>query len=242
MYAAKTAGGGIRVFEDELRREMLDRVALGRELRDALARGGELAFQRPMHLPTGALRHVEALARWNHPTRGPVPPRVVAEASGLMPLLGRRAWRTACAPGGTLEAAGFDVLVGVNVSAQQLVDGSIVTDVRETLRRTGSAPSHLILELSSRMSRPGASPRPAQRLRDVPARCPRRSSCWAETFTQTRTSRPSRLQAAAWAHAVRSTHLPRNGMSPEASATGMKTPGGTGRARVVPARERLDVA
>ena len=153
MYAAKAAGGGMRLFEDELRREMLDRVALGRELRDALARGGELelAFQPLMHLPTGALRHVEALARWNHPTRGPVPPGVfipVAEASGLMPLLGRWVLRTACAQAALWKQEGFDVLVGVNVSAQQLIDGSIVTDVRETLRRTGLAPSHLILELT----------------------------------------------------------------------------------------------
>jgi diguanylate cyclase (GGDEF)-like protein len=153
MYAAKSAGGGMRLFEDGLRQEMLDRVALGRELRDALARGDELelAFQPLMHLPTGSFRHVEALARWNHPTRGPVPPGVfipVAEASGLMPLLGRWVLRTACAQAALWWQEGLDVLVGVNVSAQQLIDGSIVTDVSETLRRTGLAPSQLILELT----------------------------------------------------------------------------------------------
>jgi predicted signal transduction protein with EAL and GGDEF domain len=92
MYAAKAGGGGVRLFEDELRREMLDRVALGHELRDALARDElSLAYQPIVHLPTGAVRHVEALARWNHPTRGFVPPGEfipVAEGSGLMPLLG----------------------------------------------------------------------------------------------------------------------------------------------------------
>ena len=153
MYAAKTAGGGMRLFEDELRREMLDRVVLGRELRDALARGGELelAYQPLMHLPTGSVRHVEALARWNHPTRGLVPPGVfipVAEASGLMPLLGRWVLRTACAQAAVWKQEGFDVVVGVNVSAQQLTDASIVADVNETLRRTGLEPSQLILEMT----------------------------------------------------------------------------------------------
>ncbi len=153
MYAAKSAGGGVRLFEDELRREMLDRVALGRELRDALARGDELhlAYQPIVHLPTGAVQHVEALARWDHPTRGPVPPGVfipVAEASGLMPLLGRWVLRTACAQAARWKDDGFHVIVGVNVSAQQLDDGSIVTDVEETLRRTGLAPRQLILELT----------------------------------------------------------------------------------------------
>ncbi len=153
MYTAKAAGGGIRLFEEKLRQEMLDRVALGRELRDALAHGGELllAYQPVVHLPTGKVRHVEALARWNHPTRGFVPPGIfipVAEASGLMPLLGRWVLRTACDQAALWKQDGLDVVVGVNVSAQQLIDASIVTDVQDALRRTGLAPSHLILELT----------------------------------------------------------------------------------------------
>jgi diguanylate cyclase (GGDEF)-like protein len=152
MYAAKAGGGGVRLFEDELRREMLDRVALGHELRDALARDElSLAYQPIVHLPTGAVRHVEALARWNHPTRGFVPPGEfipVAEGSGLMPLLGRWVLRTACAQAARWKEDGFHVVVGVNVSAQQLGDGSIVADVKEALRRTGLAPGQLILELT----------------------------------------------------------------------------------------------
>lgn len=152
MYAAKAAGGGIRLFEEKLRQEMLDRVALGGELRDALVRGElTLAYQPVVHLPTGKVRHVEALARWNHPTRGFVPPGIfipVAEASGLMPLLGRWVLGTACAQAALWKQDGLDVVVGVNISAQQLIDASIVTDVEDTLRRTGLEPTHLILELT----------------------------------------------------------------------------------------------
>jgi diguanylate cyclase (GGDEF)-like protein len=171
MYAAKTAGGGIRLFEDGLRREMRDRVALGRELRDALARGElTLAYQPVVHLPTGEVRHVEALARWNHPERGAVPPATfipLAEGSGLMPLLGRWVLRTACAQAAAWNKEGFDVGVCVNVSAQQLDDSCIEADVAETLRRTGLAPERLVLELTESLfvADSDAGLRPLEKLR-----------------------------------------------------------------------------
>ena len=152
MYAAKASGGGARLFEDELRRSIVDRVALGRELRDALARGQlTLAYQPVVDLRRGVVTHVEALARWNHPQRGQVPPGVfipIAEASGLMPGLGRWVLHTACAQAAAWSREGFDIGVCVNVSPQQLDDAGIVRDVAETLRRTRLAPGRLVLELT----------------------------------------------------------------------------------------------
>jgi diguanylate cyclase (GGDEF)-like protein len=152
MHAAKTAGGGMRVFEDELRREMLDRVALGHEFRDALLRDElTLAYQPIVDMATGGVSHVEALARWNHPTRGFVPPGVfipLAESSGMMPLLGRWILHTACAQAAEWLREGFDIGVAVNVSAQQLSEAGIMRDVSEALRSTGLKPRQLILELT----------------------------------------------------------------------------------------------
>jgi diguanylate cyclase (GGDEF)-like protein len=152
MYAAKAAGGGARLFEDDLRRSIVDRVALGRELRDALARGQlTLAYQPVVDLRRGVVTHVEALARWHHPHRGDVPPGVfipIAEASGLMPRLGRWVLHTACAQAAAWSREGFDIGVCVNVSPQQLDDAGIVRDVAETLRRTRLAPGRLVLELT----------------------------------------------------------------------------------------------
>jgi diguanylate cyclase (GGDEF)-like protein len=152
MYAAKAKGGGARLFEDDLRRAIVDRVALGRELRDALARDElTLAYQPVVDLRRGVVTHVEALARWNHPQRGSVPPGVfipIAEASGLMPILGRWVLRTACAQAAAWNQPGFDIGVCVNVSPQQLDSAGIVKDVTETLRRTPVAPGKLILELT----------------------------------------------------------------------------------------------
>ncbi|HEY3766735.1 MAG TPA: bifunctional diguanylate cyclase/phosphodiesterase [Gaiellales bacterium] len=153
MYAAKASGGGVRLFENELRTAMLDRVALGRELRDALARGGELAlaYQPIVDLAHDGVPYVEALARWSHPTRGNVPPGVfipIAETSGLMPMLGRWVLRTACAQAAAWNRDGLDVGVCVNVSVEQLDNATIVTDVNDTLRRTGLPPERLMLELT----------------------------------------------------------------------------------------------
>jgi diguanylate cyclase (GGDEF)-like protein len=175
MYAAKADGGGWRLFEDELRDAMLDRVALGRELRDALARGGELSlmYQPIVGLTDGGVPHVEALARWTSPRRGVVPPGVfipIAEAAGLMPLLGTWVLRTACAQAAEWSRAGYDVGVCVNVSAQQ-AGPSLADDVSDVLRRTGLAPDRLMLEVTESLfvadSEAGNSPLEAVRASGV---------------------------------------------------------------------------
>jgi len=152
MYAAKADGGGARLFEDDLREAMLDRVALGRDLRDALAGGDELslAYQPISDLAAGGVPHLEALARWTSPQRGVVPPGVfipIAEAAGLMPQLGRWVLRTACAQAAEWSRAGFHVGVGVNISVQQAGD-DLVHDVAEVLRQTGLSPDRLMLEVT----------------------------------------------------------------------------------------------
>ena len=152
MYAAKADGGGARLFEDDLREAMLDRVALGRDLRDALAGGDELslAYQPISDLAAGGVPHLEALARWTSPRRGVVPPGVfipIAEAAGLMPQLGRWVLRTACAQAAEWSRAGFHVGVGVNISVQQAGD-DLVHDVAEVLRQTGLSPDRLMLEVT----------------------------------------------------------------------------------------------
>jgi diguanylate cyclase (GGDEF)-like protein len=175
MYAAKADGGGWRLFEDDLRDAMLDRVALGRELRDALARGDELslAYQPIADLAGGNVPHVEALARWTSPRRGVVPPGVfipIAEAAGLMPLLGTWVLRTACTQAAEWSRAGYDVGVCVNVSAQQ-AGASLVHDVADVLRRTGLPPERLMLEVTESLfvadSEAGNSPLEAVRASGV---------------------------------------------------------------------------
>jgi EAL domain-containing protein (putative c-di-GMP-specific phosphodiesterase class I) len=90
----------------------------------------------------------EALIRWDHPTRGLVPPLEfipVAEESGMIVPLGRWVLETACQ-----EASGWaeDLQVSVNVSPVQFQQPDLADMVAEILARTGFPPHRLELERS----------------------------------------------------------------------------------------------
>ncbi|MEZ5226456.1 MAG: EAL domain-containing protein [Acidimicrobiales bacterium] len=106
MYRAKESGGNrYEVFDDELRTAALARLEVERELRRAI-RTGQLVvhFQPIVEVETGRVDRLEALVRWQHPTRGMVPPGQflsVAAESGLIVDVGehvpvRRAVRWRC--------------------------------------------------------------------------------------------------------------------------------------------------
>ena len=93
MYHAKDAGRNrFSYFSPAMQENALQRLQLGRDLRSALAEGQlELHFQPILHLASGEVRKAEALLRWNHPTRGQIPPDEfipVAEELGLIDAIG----------------------------------------------------------------------------------------------------------------------------------------------------------
>src|SRR6185312_17080039 len=90
---------------------------------------------------------VEALARWNHPTRGMIPPSEfipIAEHSGLIIELGARVLRQACLDGKTWPG----ITVSVNVSSLQFRQLDFVAVVERILAETGFDPARLELELT----------------------------------------------------------------------------------------------
>jgi EAL domain-containing protein (putative c-di-GMP-specific phosphodiesterase class I) len=97
---------------------------------------------------------VEALARWHHPQRGPVPPREfipLAEESGLIVQLGSWAVREGCEQLARWRAAlpgARGLGLSVNVSARQLEHGPLVEEVAAILDVTGIDPSDLLLEVT----------------------------------------------------------------------------------------------
>nr|WP_239522542.1 EAL domain-containing protein [Geodermatophilus sabuli] len=153
MYAAKAAGRNrVRLFTADLRTAAQRRATFAAELREAIA-ADELVlhYQPVMHLPTRRCSGVEALVRWQHPSRGLLPPAaflpVAAQHDLLTPIacwvLGS-ATRQAVA----WREAGMHLVTAVNISASHFSTGTLVRDVQGALAASGLPPEQLVLELT----------------------------------------------------------------------------------------------
>jgi len=164
MYEAKReARGGHRLFESAMFVATAERASQETDLRAALAAGQfEVVYQPLFDLSDNQLAGVEALLRWNHPTRGLVmPPQFIplAERTGEIIPIGRWVIEQTCLTvggwSGINEAR--QLRASVNVSARQL-EPRLVGDVAEILRRTGFPAKRLVLEIAESViaaERPG---------------------------------------------------------------------------------------
>jgi diguanylate cyclase (GGDEF)-like protein/PAS domain S-box-containing protein len=154
MYRAKLNGDAAYAFyDDELDQEALHRFKRIAELREAIAKKQfSLAYQPVVNLDPFEVVGLEALLRWQHPTRGEVQPLdfiPLAEESGLIVQIGRWVLLEACLYASRLrELLGRDVEIAVNVSARQLQHPEFVDHVDAALQRADLPPSLLTLELT----------------------------------------------------------------------------------------------
>jgi diguanylate cyclase (GGDEF)-like protein/PAS domain S-box-containing protein len=154
MFEAKAAGKAtLKVYELGMRSGVLDRLDLAADLEHALAHDELVLYYQPIVATNrpASVEHVEALARWVHPTRGLVAPDdfiPLAEQTGLIVPLGAWVLRTACAQVGAWEALGRRLSVSVNVSGRQLVEPAFAASVVNALTDTGLAASRLTLEIT----------------------------------------------------------------------------------------------
>ncbi len=155
MYRAKDRQGScVQVFAPAMSRAVLRSAQLQQDLHHALAAGQLwLALQPIVELRTGATVGAEALLRWTHPTRGPIPPVEfvpIAEQTGLLTAIGRWVLREACAYAVTWPspAGGLPLTVAVNLSVCQLTDPSLIDDVVAALSDSGLEPARLTLEIT----------------------------------------------------------------------------------------------
>ena len=156
MYAAKEAGRGrYEVFCVGMARELGELLGLEQELRLGLSRGEfSLHYQPEIALDTSELVGVEALLRWQSPTRGAVPPAEfipIAEATGLIMPLGEFVLREACAQTARWLRDGAlpdGFVTWVNISGKQLSAGGVSTLVRRVLEASDLSATLLGLEVT----------------------------------------------------------------------------------------------
>jgi diguanylate cyclase (GGDEF)-like protein len=153
MYTAKDAKNGAVMYEPAATGHPPNRLLLLGDLRRALEQPGELVlhYQPKIGLPLGELCGVEALVRWEHPTRGLVSPAdfiPVAENTGLVNLLTTHVLRQAIAQAAAWLSTGLRVPVAVNLSARCLADPTLLERVRELLEEQALPPELLRLEVT----------------------------------------------------------------------------------------------
>jgi diguanylate cyclase (GGDEF)-like protein len=153
LYEAKGAGRNrYAEFRHEMHIAAHDRLALENDLRGAIARHELfLVYQPILNLDSGRIVAVETLLRWQHATRGLVPPSefiALAEDSGLIVQIGAWVLETACEQAAQWAASGIPVPISVNVSARQLDDPGLLRTVDHALLRSGLDGSQLVLEIT----------------------------------------------------------------------------------------------
>jgi diguanylate cyclase (GGDEF)-like protein len=150
LYGAKTEGRGTcRFFEPIMDARMKARRNVEIALRNSLAAGDfELHYQPMIALADDRVTGCEALMRWRHPERGPIPPSEfipVAEEIGLIVQMGEWVLRKALA-----DAAQWpdDLKVSVNLSPIQMMHPNLVPAVVHTLAKTGVPARRLEIEIT----------------------------------------------------------------------------------------------
>jgi PAS domain S-box-containing protein len=153
MYHAKTSGrDNAKVYSVALTDRLVRRMELDASLRMALEREElHLEYQPQVDRDGARVLKVEALLRWTHPTRGPVPPLEfipLAEENGLIDAIGLWVLRTACADAARWNRDGLRVGIAVNLSPLQFADPELASRVLEVAAQAGLPAELLELEVT----------------------------------------------------------------------------------------------
>ncbi len=155
MYRAKRTKSGFAVFDEDQRRQAMDRLEIERGLTEALEANQIIVHYQPIvNTHSKSLYGFEALVRWNHPQKGLISPGQflpVAEEAGMMATIGNLVLREACAQAAVwshVSPAAKKVKMGVNIAEQQLIGNDLPGYVAEILDWSGLEPEQLVLEIT----------------------------------------------------------------------------------------------
>jgi diguanylate cyclase (GGDEF)-like protein/PAS domain S-box-containing protein len=178
LYVGKANGKDRHdVFSGHMHADAVERLTLEQDLRVGIGRGElMLVYQPKVDARSGTMTGVEALVRWNHPTRGLVSPDAfipIAEQSGLINDVDAWVLDTACHQAQTWATSEVgSVPVAVNVSGRSLATGKLLGRVRNALKQSRLDPGLLELELTESAAIPqdGKALALLQKIRDLGVR------------------------------------------------------------------------
>ena len=152
LYSAKDAGRNTyHFFSPEMDENVRRRRTIEDELREAVATADGLCLHyQPQVSCDGSVAGLEALLRWDHPTRGPIAPSEfipVAEETGLIVPLGEWVLREAC----VASRRWPDLFVAVNLSPVQFRSADFVERLTQIVAETGADPHAIQLEVTERV-------------------------------------------------------------------------------------------
>jgi diguanylate cyclase (GGDEF)-like protein/PAS domain S-box-containing protein len=153
MYRAKEQGRSrYQFYAPEMNQQVAQSMEIGNDLHRALEHNEfTLHYQPQIDLRSGHIVGYEALLRWQHPKSGWIPPDKfipIAEECGLIVPIGNWVLQQACRTAKTWHEQGFNVVIGVNLSARQIREPGFVKSVQAALLATGLEARYLELELT----------------------------------------------------------------------------------------------
>jgi EAL domain-containing protein (putative c-di-GMP-specific phosphodiesterase class I) len=152
MYVAKRANAGYSLYDERHDQNSAERLSLMSELRQAVEHDQlTLYYQPKVDLSTHKVKYVEALVRWDHPTRGFVSPDQFipfAEQTGYIKSISRWVAEKAIQQCSLWHAQGIELAVSVNVSARELIQSSLPDTFSALLRKYHVAPEWIWIEIT----------------------------------------------------------------------------------------------
>lgn len=141
-----------RFFTDDLDEIFRNRLRMENDLKNAVLNREFLLYYQPkVKASTGTVKGMEALIRWERPGSGIVSPAEFvpfAEEIGVISGLGNYSLEEACLFSSELVSAGYNIVVGVNISPKQFMESNFAENILETIERTAIPPSCIELEIT----------------------------------------------------------------------------------------------
>ncbi|MFP4066728.1 MAG: putative bifunctional diguanylate cyclase/phosphodiesterase [Spirochaetaceae bacterium] len=176
MYSAKEAGKSrFAFYSEDLNAKALEQWELEQGIRTGLERGEFSLHYQPLVDSAGCIEGLEALMRWDHPTKGSIPPGrfiPIAEETGLIVPLGNWVLETAFRDLRSWNDAGYpDLYVSINLSPRQFEQKDLVETIGRALDRTAAPAANVKIEITETCIM--AAPEEAtEKMRDLKQRYP----------------------------------------------------------------------